>query len=128
MAEYKPFLPWRTDGDRGDWTAPSHDTAGISTASIIVDQRGEVVAFAVGTGWGDEDADRRKLIISAVNEHAALVARSTQDAETIQALRDALTEARTQVQILQDRLGIKDTGCGTLSIIDAALASQKETQ
>jgi hypothetical protein len=35
---------------------------------------------------------------------------------------EALEEARTQVAILQDRLGIKDTGAGTLSIIDAALA------
>lgn len=34
---------------------------------------------------------------------------------------DALNEARVQVSILQDRLGIVDPGCGTLSIIDAAL-------
>jgi hypothetical protein len=35
---------------------------------------------------------------------------------------DALSEARTQVAILQERLGIQDNGSGTLSIIDAALA------
>lgn len=35
---------------------------------------------------------------------------------------EALQEARLQVEILQGRLGIKDTGAGTLSIIDAALA------
>lgn len=34
----------------------------------------------------------------------------------------ALVEARTQVEILQGRLGIKDHGSGTLSIIDAALS------
>lgn len=35
---------------------------------------------------------------------------------------EALEEARLQVSILQERFGIKDTGAGTLSIIDAALA------
>lgn len=35
---------------------------------------------------------------------------------------EALVEARTQVDILQGRLGIKDEGHGTLAIIDAALA------
>jgi hypothetical protein len=35
---------------------------------------------------------------------------------------DALQEARVQVAILQERLGIEDTGSGTLSIIDAAIA------
>jgi hypothetical protein len=35
---------------------------------------------------------------------------------------EALQEARLQASILQERLGIKDTGAGTLSIIDAALA------
>lgn len=34
----------------------------------------------------------------------------------------ALHEAREQVSILQTRLGIEDTGHGTLSIIDAAIA------
>lgn len=50
------------------------------------------------------------------------------DARLIAAAPDmleALEEARTQVAILQDRLGIRDTGAGTLSIIDAALAKAK---
>jgi len=36
---------------------------------------------------------------------------------------EALQEAKVQVEILQERLGIKDTGAGTLSIINTALAS-----
>lgn len=36
---------------------------------------------------------------------------------------EALREAKVQVEILQERLGIKDTGAGTLSIINTALAS-----
>lgn len=47
------------------------------------------------------------------------------DAHLIAAAPDmfeALVEARTQVDILQARLGIKDHGNGTLSIIDAALS------
>lgn len=35
---------------------------------------------------------------------------------------EALVEARTQVEVLQARLGINDSGSGTLSIIDAALS------
>ncbi|TBY60179.1 hypothetical protein E0H46_31930 [Rhizobium leguminosarum bv. viciae] len=37
-------------------------------------------------------------------------------------LIEALQEARTQIALLQSMRGIVDTGCGTLSIIDAALA------
>lgn len=36
-------------------------------------------------------------------------------------LVEALQEARTQISLLQSMRGIVDTGCGTLSIIDAAL-------
>jgi len=41
-------------------------------------------------------------------------------------MAEALEEARVQVSILQDRLGIKDSGAGTLSIIDAALRAYRE--
>lgn len=37
-------------------------------------------------------------------------------------LVEALQEARTQISLLQSMRGIVDTGHGTLSIIDAALA------
>lgn len=38
------------------------------------------------------------------------------------AMYEALKEARVQVEMLQSRLGIKDNGSGTISIIDAALS------
>jgi hypothetical protein len=37
-------------------------------------------------------------------------------------MAEALIEARTQISLLQKMKGIIDPGCGTLSIIDAALA------
>lgn len=43
-------------------------------------------------------------------------------------LVDALREAKVQVEILQERLGIKDTGAGTLSIINTALASVEPSE
>jgi hypothetical protein len=36
-------------------------------------------------------------------------------------MAEALVEARTQISLLQSMRGIRDTGHGTLSIIDAAL-------
>lgn len=52
-------------------------------------------------------------------------AKSSGDAQLIAAaptLLEALLEARTQISLLQSMRGIVDTGHGTLSIIDAALA------
>lgn len=51
--------------------------------------------------------------------------RNEADARLIAAAPDmaeALIEARTQIALLQSMRGIVDTGHGTLSIIDAALA------
>lgn len=53
---------------------------------------------------------------------AVIAAALMAERERCKDLVDALIEARTQVEILQGRLGIKDAGAGTLSIIDAALA------
>jgi hypothetical protein len=46
----------------------------------------------------------------------------SESGELIADLIEALQEARTQIALLQSMRGIVDTGCGTLSIIDAALA------
>lgn len=46
--------------------------------------------------------------------------------DAVAVMREALIEARVQVEELQRRLGIVDTGHGTLSIIDRALARSEE--
>lgn len=66
------------------------------------------VAYVEAVDVGPDRAEANAYLIAAAPE-----------------MFEALIEARTQVEILQDRLGIKDTGAGTLSIIDAALSRAK---
>lgn len=56
--------------------------------------------------------------LANAERHARLAAEAA-----VTRLVEALREAKVQVEILQERLGIKDTGAGTLSIINTALAS-----
>jgi len=77
--------------------------SGISQAD------GLVVAVTIGDVPDLHPELGAAFIVKAVNAHDKIL--------------DALREAKVQVEILQERLGIKDTGAGTLSIINTALAS-----
>lgn len=79
----------------------------LVNSCLIVDPNGDVIAEALGDyrhpeKWPVMEADARLIAASPT-------------------MFEALQEARVQVAILQERLGIVDPGAGTLSIIDAAL-------
>lgn len=104
----------------GPWHPGHLGSDGKCQCANVVDEgyAGGICTIHVGNGKpigeGGNDAPPRDQAIANMHLIAAAPA-----------MLEALVEAREQIAILQDRLGIKDTGHGTLSIIDAALTSIK---
>ena len=97
------------------------DGFSVADASTIACIHRDFYAGAMGDGhWATTPGSHIRRADGELAANAALIAAAPD-------LFEALSEAREQVAILQSRLGISDSGSGTLSIIDAALAKSLNT-
>ena len=107
--------PWECQIGHSDWGMP---------CSHIIVRKGET-GNDMDT-WIAELLSVTPYCMGASRKDKARAGSQLANAHLIAAaptLLEALREAKVQVEILQERLGIKDTGAGTLSIINTALAS-----
>lgn len=78
--------PWKAGWGDGKWSA-THEDANSCGHAHIVDSKGTVVAMAVTVGRNDDDAERRDLIVRAVNAHDDLL-------EAVRALSQIIRDMR----------------------------------